>query len=402
MNAREVLFRLVAGDAVVARAAAEIASDRGWWEAIVQTAHRWKVLPELNRSLQTLGILVGDPARTTIRKLSRESFLRSSIVAARGSNALGKLERAGISAIAFKGLAVVAVASAPRGDRTLQDVDIMVKRDDLEAVLTTLEKHGYQRGFHGEIGEYLTFVQNSPGFSGNEALNLRSADGGELDVHWRAGPRRSTRFDARSLLSRARGADLRGRRILVPCSVDAALLTIHHSVRNNLTPDEVTRDLMDLEVWIRMLDSDGETRSFVIAVSESAMEAPALALIEILHRVQPGSHVDRARTEIASAMSASGLRSARRMVELFDAQLRDGPVNPDMLYLLHGGPIKSIISGALGGWSRYREQMAVFEMRKHGAKVSISRRMGLLLDSLVRSRAQNWQGLLALSKAKMS
>src|SRR5688572_30665106 len=101
LNAREILFRLVVGDGDAARSAAAMAADS--WNDVVQHAFRWKVLPELNRNLAAIGIVIDDPARQALRKLSRESFLRSSVIAARGSEALGVLEESGIPALAFKG-----------------------------------------------------------------------------------------------------------------------------------------------------------------------------------------------------------------------------------------------------------------------------------------------------------
>ena len=208
-------------------------------------------------------------------------------------------------------------------------------------------------------------------------------------------------FESRSLVARAQSAQVRGRTVSVIGSVDGALLTVHHSLRNNFVADEMIRDLLDFAAWLAQLDASGQLISFSRAARDCALQSPALAMTEILRKLRPGDSVSRAASELRDGIADPVLLAARRIEELFFLQLRDGPFNSDMLYLLSRDAWKLILGGALGGWSRYREQMAAFETRKHGAARPVGRRVALLWRDASRAKRSHWSVLRTLAQSKV-
>ena len=106
---RELVLRLLLGDARNAEAAAAALSAGGEWAQAVELAHEWKALPSLSRQLPAFGVRLEGVARTRFHELATTSFLRSARVALRGAEAAELLDREGILAAVFKGLAAMAL-----------------------------------------------------------------------------------------------------------------------------------------------------------------------------------------------------------------------------------------------------------------------------------------------------
>ena len=400
LNERELLWRLLLGGEDVARHAAASLSESHHWLSSVQLAFRWKALPDLNERLSMLGASLPAEARDEFRMLGTQSFLRSAVVARRGAETAQAIASDGISVAVFKGLAVLVVAGGQRQDRTLQDVDMLVDEADVVRCVQLLENRGYSRDVPGDIRGYFKFVRHSPGFAGNEAVVLTAPGAADVDLHWRVGPRNAARFESAALLSRARPMQFKGMTVQVVGTVDGALLTVHHSLRNNFVPDDIVRDLLDLETWIVRLVADDELIAFAKAARECSLLSAALAMAGIVARVRPGGASAAAVETLEREATQPMQLAARRIEELFFVQLRDGPLNPDLLYLMRRDTWKLILGGALTGWSGYREQMQALEMKKHGATVSLTGRLGRLVSSAVHTKRKHWVFLRMLAEMK--
>ena len=58
------------------------------------------------------------------------------------------------------------------------------------------------------LEDYIAFMRNSPGFAGNEAIELTDAQGASIDLHWCLG-----RVDTEELIAGAEAVPLLGRRV---------------------------------------------------------------------------------------------------------------------------------------------------------------------------------------------
>ena len=389
-DARELMLRLL------------LEADVATWptglsmEEAVDLAFRWKVLPAINEKLKRKPVELSDDVRSRLRRSSKETFLRSASVIQRGIDALAILENSGISCAAFKGLAALA---SHGGGRTLQDVDVLIKESDLERAVHLLEMHGYQRSTLGDLGAYVQFVRNSPGFSGNEALALTAPAGSEVDLHWRVGPRRLARFETQHLLSRAQVNKVAGKLVPVVCPIDAVLLTVHHSVRNNFVPDQMIRDLLDVQAWL-MSFSAADLAELCAVAGESSLLSPLIAMVRIISRFDSGITLNERMHVFASHATTDVEIAAQHLVELFLVQLERGPMNRDLVYLVNLSSLRRIVSGGISNWPSYRARMRELEIKNEGSPVQLAGRMRRLLRSVTTMTRRDWSHIRTLANIK--
>ena len=163
--------------------------------------------------------------------------------------ALRHLEVSGIPAIAFKGLASMARLYPKPGKRTIKDADLLVDRQYLQAALNSLSDLGFRPLENHALERLETFLDHSPGFSGNKAIVLYGPGDFELDLHWAVGV---AGLEPAALLGRSETVTLFGTPVRVASFDDALLLTAKHAIRENLTVDAMCRDLLDIRLsWER-------------------------------------------------------------------------------------------------------------------------------------------------------
>src|SRR5581483_392480 len=216
-------------------------------------------------------------ARAVFRQRTAEAFLRTSRRLERGAAALETLSRKGIPCAGFKGIAAVAVLYKSPGQRTVQDVDVLIRGEDLSTALTELERAGYSVPISRSLEQYISFVRNSPGFAGNEAIEVCDEHGGVIDLHWRLG-----QLDPDILLAHAQEVDLLGKNIRVIQPSCCATIAAHHALRNDFVPDEMVRDLLDFRDWLDWIADHDETKEAINVAKTTRMSGAALALARII------------------------------------------------------------------------------------------------------------------------
>ena len=367
--------------------AAEIIAAGEWPEAL-RLGERWKVLPALAARLAcNAGQVLPSREADELRRLTGGQFIRTSLCLRAGSEAMQQLRAAGIQAAAFKGAAVIALLHTDSRGRMLQDVDILIRAEDLAAALTTLEANGYRRDLStGSLVEYIDFVRNSPGAAGNLALSLSNPAGNHIDLHWKLG-----RFDSAALLGTARTVQLLNVETTVVRPAFGLLLTVHHAVRNDLVPDEVARDILDCGGWFRLLATDPEELSCALE------NARRWGLEDAVHAVS--NIVQHFGGESPLPVAATGSRAAA-LADLYLRQLDSEPINSDLPYLASPRAIRQILSGALSGWRRYAGLMREFEAANGEESLSVSKRVKRLVKAALELSPAQWRQVRALARAK--
>jgi len=289
--------------------------------------------------------------------------------------------------------------SGPR-DRTVQDADILVPEGYLEAAVALLERNGYRCAIPASLSAYIRFVRNSPGFAGNEAVAMVAADNSQVDLHWKVGLEKGAEFGVQAIVSRSRRAQLLGHCFPVVGSVDGLLLTTHHVVRNNVVPDAVIRDFLDIDAWYGCLLQAKQVARAAESAAACGLLSPALAMARILARFRPTGHSSTAVVLLAEKADGRTRRTARNLEDLFFTQLRAGPLNADLLYLIRPAVWRQLIGSALADWSGYRKHMEMFETSKTGAPVSLGNRLRHLGKSLRIADRAYWRQLWALKRTK--
>ena len=384
---RHRLMQLLASPHAVALAAASEIEAAGDWPAVLRLCERWKVQPAVAARLAALGRSLPSAEADELRRATASQFIRTSLCLRAGSEAMQRLQAAGVNAAAFKGGAVIALLHANARERMLQDVDILIRAGDLATALTTLEANGYRRDVGtGSLADYISFVRNSPGAAGNQAVSLSNPAGNHLDLHWKLG-----RFDTEALLVTARPVRVLNVETTVVRPAFGLLLTVHHAVRNDLIPDEIARDILDCGGWLRLLATDPEELSCALEYARQ------WGLDEAVHAVS--TIVQHFGGESPLPMAATG-SAAAALADLYLRQLDVEPINADLPSLASPRAIGQILSGALSGWRRYAGLMREFEAANGEASLPLSERVKRLAAAAWQLSPAQWREVRALARAK--
>ena len=381
------VMRLLASPHDAALAAANEIEAAGEWPTVLGLCERWKVLPAVAARLAALGRSLPPAEADELRRATAGQFIRTSLCLRAGSEAMQRLHAVGIQGAAFKGCAVIALLHANTRDRLLQDVDILIRADDLSAALTTLEAHGYRRDIaSGSLADYIAFVKNSPGAAGNQAVSLSNPAGNHLDLHWKLG-----HFDTEALLDTARPVRLLNVETTVVRPAFGLLLTVHHAVRNDLIPDEIARDILDCGGWFRLLAADPEELSCALEYARRwGLDDAVHAASMIVQQFGGDSPLPVAPTGSTAAALA----------DLYLRQLNSERINSDLPYLASPRAIGQILSGALSGWRRYAGLMREFEAANGEESITLSERLKRLATATWQLSPAQWRQVRALARAK--
>jgi hypothetical protein len=396
---REFLVQLLFSDGPRTAELCKRVSLAGMWPGVIRTAAAWSVVPVLNQRVTACGCEIGPEASALLRKVAAANFARSGFVAQGGVAALGALEAGGLAAAAFKGCAAMASLYRSPQQRTIRDVDILVRPEDLEAALRRLEEAGFRTATPTEVREVIPFARHSPAFAGNLSVPLRSPDGREVDLHWRIGIARRG-LSTGELIGRARRAELFGATIPVTAPGDCMVLTAHHAFRENLSPDAAMRDLLDVEAWCGALAARGELRTELERAVALGSLVPLLAMTGIAVAYRPDSPAWEGMEALDALAGARERKTAARLTALFKEQVRAGALNRDLSYLAHPRSLREIAAGVLGGWKRHSAQMRKLEEKNDGRALPLGARLRGLGQSLAELTPARARMIRALARVK--
>jgi hypothetical protein len=307
-----------------------------------------------------------------------KAYRQSAQRAAKAIAAIQSLEQAGIPVVAFKGIASIAILYGDPKHRTIQDADILIQRKHLSSTLACLERQGFLRRGPETLAQYLRFVEDSPGFAGNQAVALYGEEEGEIDLHWELG---GSGLSADEILGRATTGNLMGSMIPVVDAKDGFLLTVHHTIRENLAIESIGRNLLDARLWFRHLQEAGRLEAEMRWVAESRCKVPALAIAIILSGYDGATATAQAAALLSGLASSAERRSAAKLVELFEYQLRHGKLVKDVFYLVHSHPWRQIFRGLATDWPGYRQSMQTLE-KTLGEEQPLDKRLRRLVKSI--------------------
>jgi hypothetical protein len=168
------------------------------------------------------GGLLGADVAEGLAKARAKIRVDNLLLIARLEQALDLLLAAGIRPVALKGVDVLHRLYSSFDERTLDDVDLLVPRDQRDAAIATLEG----AGFTGP-----SEPQRTHWFRSSFELPLTSPGpvGVTFEIHWNLGQAQRYKIDPAALLARAVPLDIGGRSILRLDEHDAvAHLLLHH------------------------------------------------------------------------------------------------------------------------------------------------------------------------------
>ena len=377
-NAREQLVEFLLTEDGRASAVGDQFSEAGSWREVIQLANAWKVIPRLFDRVRALRIELTTADTGALRLEFLNAYRHSAFRAARAIRAIQALEQAGIPVVAFKGLASIAVLYGDSKHRTIQDADILILKKDLPNTLACLGEQGFERQGPETLAQYLRFVENAPGFAGNQAVTVSDEQKCEIDIHWELA---GSGMRPEEILGRAARCELMGSTIPVVDAKDGFLLTVHHAIRENFAIESVCRDLLDARLWLRHLGETGRLEEGLRWAAQSRGKVAALTMATILGGYNDTAEVAHAATLLSELSTPAERRSATSLAELFHYQLSHGRVGKDVFYLVHSHPWRQILRGLAADWSGYRRSMRTME-EKLGENRPLHERAARLAKSI--------------------
>jgi hypothetical protein len=200
------------------------------WRAVLRLARRHGVTPLLHRHLGAVGPGRVPPAvLEELRGDHEANAVRNRFLAARLRAALDALAEAGVVALAFKGPTLALGAYGDLSLRRFEDLDLLVRREDVPACKRQLLAHGYRplrELTDAEEARYLD-SEYEYGFVGDRG-RVR------VELHWNVVPRAfSFQLDMDRLCKAARPMTLDdGSPVLVPAPEDLLLILSLHGAKH--------------------------------------------------------------------------------------------------------------------------------------------------------------------------
>ena len=232
------------------------------------------------------------------------------------------------------------------------------------------------------------------------AIALQDADQCEVDLHWHLGIHRQE-MSARDHRARRAGQASRHRDSIVS-PADSLVLTAHHSMRENLSPDTTLRDLLDVETWCERLAASDELEANLKRAVALGSAVPLLALAGTLAELNPTGAPASAKAFLARIASREELAAAQRLASLFPLQVRNGPLNRDLSYLVHPRSARQILGSLLLGWRRHRRVMQSMEEKATGQQQPLFGRLRTFSRSLPRLDPAQFRAMRTLAQVKDS
>ena len=388
-RAREDLIQILLNDAASAASCVHRVTSALGWDFVFDVAEAWNVVPNLRARLLALGLDLKPQVRQALFLRFQRAFAAATLQARRGVQMCLHLEDRGIPAVVFKGLASLAhLYDGSAAGRMIKDVDLLIRPRDLAPALEVLQSAGLQLEDGGSLSDYLAFVRNSPGFGGNEAITIHGADQADLDLHWSFGPRTHPELGADAIVARAERVTLFGEAVRVVAPADGLMLSAHHAMRETFAADQMLRDVLDTALWLPLLERRGDLTAALRQAEICRMDVPVRALAEVVVRRSGRSRI------------APPDPRAERLADLFELQVREGSIAKDLTYLADTHAVRQILSGFLGGWKRYRAQMAAFETKMSGQPVPLRERLSLRLGELRHLDGRRWRMLRTLARVR--
>jgi hypothetical protein len=337
-----LLTELLFGAPPVAQAAATAVAQTDQWHDLLTLSFQWRVTPQLWQRLQTLAIDLEPAVRSQFGQICRSVMVQSTTAAHRSTQVMAALAAAGISAVAFKGIGVMAGLYGKPSDRMVGDVDILIAPEDLAATMDTLIPLGFTPVLPGDLTDYLDYLQYRTR-ADNLFLVFKDASGFEIDLHWGLKAIAGVEFSVTEILTRAETVTLLNRPIRVASPADAMLLSVHHSVRDDLAPASAIKDLCDLQAWWNCRDR-WSPQTVMQQATAVGLAHPLLALWQILADLDSAHPVSAEVTPLRASLPVREQAIVRHLKTLLTLQIAGETINRDLIHTLSWQTVKRFIT----------------------------------------------------------
>lgn len=263
------------------------------WETFWALAHRHEVVPMVwawLRADATRQLSVPEPI---IRRAQRRYFatmIRNRAWAAELATVLRAFAAAGVEAMPVKGVAIAETVYGDIGLRSFDDLDLLVRSDDLEAARRVLGSLDYS------TRAVPRFEEATHAF--HDLQHFRQVAGGELclELHWDLWSPAHFRSDSAGRWQRARAAEIAGEATRVLADEDVLVHLAIHRTRSPLrlrfvcdvAELVVTRGaLLDWDALVERAEALGARTALYMILSLATELLDARVPDEVLRRLRP-------------------------------------------------------------------------------------------------------------------
>lgn len=322
----ELVATLLLGGKTTAAAAGRKLEHERLWTNAVRLALNWHALPQFRSRIAAFGVALDDDARTILRDLSAATAAQSALVCHSAARALSALEDAGVRVAAFKGLGMIASLYRSAGERMLSDADVLIETSSFRSAVPVLAQTGFIPDVSIGLDEWLDLLEQRV-YPVHDFLDFADASGVKIDLHWRLRTPSSLGFPMSEVLDRAEVTSFSGFRVRAVAPEDAILLTTHHLVRDKLAPRSAVKDLTDLRAWLEVRENRWSVDVLLERARSTGLTTSLLAALDILWRFDPEGPAPVPAGHIAAACTPDERKTAKRLADVFDLQLRQGTIS---------------------------------------------------------------------------
>lgn len=203
------------------------------WRAQVNFDHidlgSIRLLPLLADNLNRLN--VKDPSFGIYRGVKRRTWARNQMLYSGAATIVGRLQAAGISVLALKGMVLALSYYKQMSLRPMGDVDVLVKRNDRVKALDQLERLGWRL-------QSPQRPRDAADFAIRHACAFEDPSNSEVsvDLHWRLLWMQDSEDAEAALWSRAVALEFDRTHCLAPCAADMLIHVCAHGARWNDFP----------------------------------------------------------------------------------------------------------------------------------------------------------------------
>jgi hypothetical protein len=389
------LADLLFGDAATVNAAATTIAADNRWRDLLALSFQWRVTPQLWQRLQSVEPGLPPEVRQEFSRLCRVIAVQSTTAAHRSVKVMQALEAAGVKAVAFKGIGVMASLYAKPRDRMVGDVDILIEPEALPAVFEVLQPLGFTPVLPGELKDYLEYLAHRTR-ADNLFLIFKDASGFEVDLHWGLKATAGVEFSVAGILERRETVTLLQQPILVASPVDAMLLSVHHSVRDDLAPVSAVKDLCDLQQWWMNRDR-WQLDAVIQQARATGLLAPLLALWQTLADRNATHPSHQTSDYLHTLLSPQDWTAAQSLQRLLVLQLAGENLNRDLVNGLNWTTVQRFIRRRLQKGNTLAFDQSLWGIRHSNAfNLNKIRRLLRALTGLDREKLDAYKALSKL------
>jgi hypothetical protein len=327
------LATLILGDGNLVRDTAKSVTELGLWLPVLNLSAAWYVVPQLRQRIDSHSIPLDPELCQQLHHMDVLATVRSVAAVHWCSTVVKRLHDHGVAALPFKGAGLIGNLYSRPSERTMSDVDILIRERDFSLAANILRELKFS-SLADRVADFPDRVADFSDLFGNREVCFTNPDGVQIDLHWSIGLMSPPNLNAECLIQRAEQGEMLGAPVSFISPTDSILLTIRHVLQNSFAPSSTIKDLCDIGKWWSVEPRRWRLDEVIKHAELCGLLEPCLAAWNILLRFSPDSPARKGVERICSLTSARVRMNADRLCESFEVQISGRVLNSLLLRTL--------------------------------------------------------------------